>query len=100
MILHMGFLFYFIINTKLIDHRKLKAYRRCARYIYISSISLTRKTKISLQRAAFSTTLSPFLICQITSCERTFEFVVQGFSSSSFSFNGIKQLVKGLLKLI
>lgn len=99
-----GFLFYFIINTKLIDHRKLRAYRRCARYIYINSIASHEGPRSHYSGMLFLQhwVHFPFLICHITSFERTFEFVVHGFFFFFlfFSLNGIKQLVKGLLKLI
>lgn len=87
--------FLFLINTKPIDHRKLKGYRKGLRYIYINS-KASQERQSSLSSGTLSlTTPSPCLICQITSFERKFGFVVIGPLP-----NGIKQLVQGLLKLI
>lgn len=75
--LHMGGCF--LINTKLIDHRKRKGYRRCLRYIYIDSIASQDRPSSHYSRMLFSMTLSPCLICQITSFGSKFEFVVNVF---------------------
>lgn len=76
MILHVVFFFLFLINTKLIDHRKLKGYRRCLRYIYINSAASQERRSSHCSGTLSFTTLSPCLICQITSFERKFGFVV------------------------
>lgn len=77
-ILHVGGCL--LINTKLIDHRKRKGYRRCLRYIYIDSIASQERPSSHYSGMLFSTTLSPCLICQITSFGSKFEFVVHVFS--------------------